>query len=108
MNWRVSAISESRNTIASQWLAPATVGLLHARLRPFSFACGMKIPEAKLGLVTDIWNPGPPVRESNPGLASVIHAVDKLGLNPVKFAGGQGNVGDYAQAEKVVKLAEKK
>ena len=46
--------------------------------------------------------------ESNPGLASVIHAVDKLGLKPVKFAGGQGNVGDYAQAEKVGKLAEKK
>jgi hypothetical protein len=64
--------------------------------------------EAKLGLVTDIWNPGPPVRESNPGLASVIHAVDKLGLKPVKFAGGHGNVGDYAQAEKVVKSAEKK
>jgi hypothetical protein len=48
------------------------------------------------------------VRESNPGLASVIHAVDKLGLKPVKFAGGHGSVGDYAEAEKVVKSAEKK
>jgi hypothetical protein len=38
----------------------------------------------------------------------VIHAVDKLGLKPVKFVGGHGSVGDYAQAEKVVKSAEKK
>jgi len=66
------------------------------------------LPDLKLGLVTDIWNPGPPVTASNPNLASVIHAVDKLGLKPVKFAGGHGSVGDYAQAEKVVKAAEKK
>ena len=66
------------------------------------------IPEAKLGLVTDIWIPGPPVTVSNPNLASVIHAVDKLGLKPVKFAGGHGSVGDYAQAAAVVKAAEHK
>lgn len=66
------------------------------------------IPDAKLGLVTDIWNPGPPVTESNPNLASVIHAVDKLGLKPVKFAGGHGGVGDYAQAAAVVHAADKK
>jgi len=48
------------------------------------------------------------VTSSNPNLASVIHAVDKLGLKPTKFAGGHGSVGDYAQAEKVVKDAEKK
>jgi hypothetical protein len=66
------------------------------------------VPDQKLGLVTDIWNPGPPVTASNPNLASVIHAVDKLGLKPVKFAGGHGAVGDYAQAEAVVKAAERK
>jgi glyoxylase-like metal-dependent hydrolase (beta-lactamase superfamily II) len=66
------------------------------------------LPDLKLGLVTDIWNPGPPVTASNPNLASVIHAVDKLGLKPTKFAGGHGSVGDYAQAEAVVKAAEKK
>ena len=66
------------------------------------------LPDLKLGLVTDIWNPGPPVTASNPNLASVIHAVDKLGLKPTKFAGGHGGVGDYAQAEAVVKAAEKK
>ena len=66
------------------------------------------VPELKLGLVTDIWNPGPPVTASNPNLAAVIHAVDKLGLKPVKFAGGHGSVGDYAQAAAVVKAAERK
>jgi glyoxylase-like metal-dependent hydrolase (beta-lactamase superfamily II) len=66
------------------------------------------LPDLKLGLVTDIWNPGPPVTSSNPNLASVVHAVDKLGLKPTKFAGGHGSVGDYAQAEKIVKAAEKK
>jgi glyoxylase-like metal-dependent hydrolase (beta-lactamase superfamily II) len=66
------------------------------------------LPELKLGLVTDIWNPGPPVTASNPGLASVIHAVEKLGITPQKFAGGHGGVGDYAQAAAVVKAAEGK
>jgi len=66
------------------------------------------VPEAKLGLVTDIWNPGPPVTSSNPNLASVVHAVDRLGVKPVKFAGGHGSVGDYAQAAAVVKAAERK
>ena len=66
------------------------------------------VPDQRLGLVTDIWNPGPPVMASNPNLASVIHAVEKLGLNPVKFAGGHGGVGDYAQAEAVVKAAERR
>ena len=66
------------------------------------------MPDLKLGLVTDIWNPGPTVTASNPNLASVIHAVDKLGLKPTKFAGGHGGVGDYAQAEAVVKAAERK
>jgi glyoxylase-like metal-dependent hydrolase (beta-lactamase superfamily II) len=66
------------------------------------------VPDQKLGLVTDIWNPGPPVTVSNPNLASVIHAVDKLGIKPTKFAGGHGSIGDYAQAEAVVKAAERK
>lgn len=66
------------------------------------------LPELKMGLVTDIWNPGPPVTASNPGLASVIHAVDKLGIKPTRFAGGHGGVGDYAQAEAVVREAERK
>jgi glyoxylase-like metal-dependent hydrolase (beta-lactamase superfamily II) len=66
------------------------------------------LPGLKMGLVTDIWIPGPPVKVSNPNLASVIHAVDKLGLQPVKFAGGHGSVGDYAQAAAVVHAADGK
>jgi len=65
------------------------------------------LPEAKLGFVTDVWIPTPqPVTESNPGLASVIHGVDKWGLKPEKFSGGHGTIGDYAQAAAVVKAAE--
>jgi hypothetical protein len=48
------------------------------------------------------------VTKSNPNLAAAIHAVDKLGLKPVKFAGGHGSVGDYAQAAAVVHAADKK
>ena len=66
------------------------------------------VPDAKLGLVTDIWNPGPPVTASNPNLAAVVHAVDKLAIKPMRFAGGHGAVGDYAQAAAVVKAAERK
>jgi glyoxylase-like metal-dependent hydrolase (beta-lactamase superfamily II) len=66
------------------------------------------IPDAKLGLATDIWNPGPPVTSSNPNLASVIHGVEKWGMTPEKFAGGHGSVGDYAEAAVVVKAAERK
>ncbi len=65
------------------------------------------LPEAKLGFVTDVWIPTPqPVTESNPGLASVIHGVEKWGLKPEKFSGGHGTIGDYAQAAAVVKAAE--
>lgn len=65
------------------------------------------LPELKLGLITDIWNPGPPVTSSNPGLVSVVEAVEKLGIKPTKFAGGHGAVGDYAQMAAVVKAAKK-
>jgi glyoxylase-like metal-dependent hydrolase (beta-lactamase superfamily II) len=64
------------------------------------------IPDQKLGLVTDIWNPGPPVTASNPNLAAIVHGVEKLGLAPEKFAGGHGTTGIYAQAVAAVRAAE--
>ena len=66
------------------------------------------ISDIKLGLITDIWNPGPVLPAYNPNLASVIHAVEKLGIQPVKFAGGHGSTGDYAAAAALVHNAEKK
>ncbi len=61
------------------------------------------IPDAKLGFVTDIWSPGPPLPpKPNPGLVAVVNAVKKAGLQPARFAGGHGSSADYASLEKLV------
>ena len=55
------------------------------------------IPDAKLGFVTDIWSPGPPLPpKPNPGLVAVVNAVKKAGIQPERFAGGHGSNADYA------------
>src|SRR5918992_2244219 len=54
------------------------------------------VPHAKLGYVTDIWTPGPPLpAKPNPGLASVVNTVKRAGLQPERFAGGHGSTSDY-------------
>jgi glyoxylase-like metal-dependent hydrolase (beta-lactamase superfamily II) len=61
------------------------------------------VPDAKLGYVTDIWTPGPPLpAKPNPGLASVVNAVKKAGIQPERFAGGHGSVDDYQKLEKLM------
>jgi glyoxylase-like metal-dependent hydrolase (beta-lactamase superfamily II) len=56
------------------------------------------VPDAKLGYVTDIWTPGPPLpAKPNPGLLSVVTTVKKIGIQPERFAGGHGSVAPYAQ-----------
>jgi len=61
------------------------------------------VPDAKLGFVTDIWSPGPPLPgKPNPGLLSVVNAVNKTNLQPERFAGGHGSTDEYA---KLVRLA---
>jgi glyoxylase-like metal-dependent hydrolase (beta-lactamase superfamily II) len=63
------------------------------------------IPDVKLGFVTDLWSPGrdalPP--KMNPALQSVVNGVKKWNLDPERFAGGHGAVGEYAG---LAKLAE--
>lgn len=55
------------------------------------------VPDAKLGWVTDIWTPGPPLpAKPNPGLMAVVNAVKRAGLQPERFAGGHGSTADYA------------
>jgi hypothetical protein len=55
------------------------------------------VPDAKLGYVTDIWTPGPPLpAKPNPGLLSVVGTVKKIGIQPERFAGGHGSVAPYA------------
>jgi glyoxylase-like metal-dependent hydrolase (beta-lactamase superfamily II) len=60
------------------------------------------VVDAKLGFVTDLWNPGPPVTNVNPNMAAVVKEVAKRGLHPERFAGGHGAVGNYADLEKAV------
>jgi hypothetical protein len=56
------------------------------------------VPDAKLGYVTDIWTPGPPLpAKPNPGLLSVVGTVKKIGIQPERFAGGHGSVAPYGQ-----------
>jgi glyoxylase-like metal-dependent hydrolase (beta-lactamase superfamily II) len=55
------------------------------------------VPDAKLGFVTDIWTPGPPLpAKPNPGLMAVVNTVKRAGLQPERFAGGHGGTADYA------------
>jgi len=61
------------------------------------------VPDAKLGFVTDIWTPGPPLpAKPNPGLAAVVNTVKKAGIQPERFAGGHGSVDDYQKLEKLM------
>jgi glyoxylase-like metal-dependent hydrolase (beta-lactamase superfamily II) len=61
------------------------------------------VPDAKLGYVTDIWTPGPPLpAKPNPGLAAVVNTVKKAGIQPERFAGGHGSVDEYQKLEKLM------
>jgi glyoxylase-like metal-dependent hydrolase (beta-lactamase superfamily II) len=63
------------------------------------------VPDAKLGWITDLWSPGRDQlpAKMNPALQSVVNGVKKWNLDPERFAGGHGSVGDYAG---LAKLAE--
>jgi glyoxylase-like metal-dependent hydrolase (beta-lactamase superfamily II) len=61
------------------------------------------VPDAKLGFVTDVWTPGPPLpMKPNPGLASVVNTVKRAGLQPERFAGGHGSTADYQLLARLV------
>jgi glyoxylase-like metal-dependent hydrolase (beta-lactamase superfamily II) len=60
------------------------------------------VPDAKLGIVTDLYVPGASVRPTAL-VAALVKGVDKWGIKPERFAGGHGSVGPYAD---VVKAAQ--
>ncbi|HXM83074.1 MAG TPA: MBL fold metallo-hydrolase [Burkholderiales bacterium] len=61
------------------------------------------VPDAKLGFVTDLWSPGrdPLPAKITPPLAAVTAGVKKAGIEPARFAGGHGSVGDFAPLQKL-------
>ena len=60
------------------------------------------VPDAKLGYVTDVWTPGPPLPDKpNPALLSVVNTVKRAGIEPTRFAGGHGATADYAPLAKL-------
>jgi len=61
------------------------------------------VPDAKLGIVTDLYAPGEPP-PSNANVAALVKGVDNWGIKPERFAGGHGSVGPYAD---VVAAAKK-
>jgi len=60
------------------------------------------VPDAKLGFVTDLWNPGQPLAaKANAGQLALVNAVKKAGIQPERFAGGHGSVAPYASLTQV-------
>ena len=63
------------------------------------------VPDAKLAFVTDLWNPGPINGPANPAMVSIVRGVEKMGIQPERFAGGHGGVGNYADLVQAVQKA---
>jgi glyoxylase-like metal-dependent hydrolase (beta-lactamase superfamily II) len=63
------------------------------------------IPDAKLGIVTDLYTPGAPVTY-NTEVAALAKGVDKWGIKPERFAGGHGSAGPYADVVAAVQKAQ--
>ena len=59
------------------------------------------VPDAKLGVVTDLYTPGAPV-SSNPMVLALVKGIEKMGFKPETIAGGHGTVGPYADVIQAV------
>jgi glyoxylase-like metal-dependent hydrolase (beta-lactamase superfamily II) len=59
------------------------------------------VPDAKVGVVTDLYVPGAPV-VPNPMVFALVKGIDKLGLKPETIVGGHGSVGPYADVIQAV------
>jgi glyoxylase-like metal-dependent hydrolase (beta-lactamase superfamily II) len=61
------------------------------------------VPDARFGVITDLYTPGAPV-PSNATVAALVKGIDKMGIKPETIGGGHGTVGPYAD---VVQAAQK-
>ena len=59
------------------------------------------IPDAKVGVVTDLYVPGAPVIP-NPMVLALVKGIDKWGLKPETIVGGHGSVGPYSDVIQAV------
>jgi len=62
------------------------------------------VPDAKLGIVTDLYVPGAPV-SANDNVAALVKGVNKWGIKPERFAGGHGSVDPYADVLQAMQKA---
>jgi glyoxylase-like metal-dependent hydrolase (beta-lactamase superfamily II) len=62
------------------------------------------VPDAKLGIVTDLYVPGAPVT-ANDEVAALVKGVNQWGIKPERFAGGHGSVGPYADVVQAIQKA---
>lgn len=87
--------------VAERYTIPDGKREVTAYLADNPHAAGMLIgyiADARLGFVTDLWSPGaaPLPDKITPALAALVNTVKKVGIAPLKFAGGHGATGDYA------------
>jgi glyoxylase-like metal-dependent hydrolase (beta-lactamase superfamily II) len=62
------------------------------------------VPDARLGIVTDLYIPGAPV-PSNENVAALVKGVNQWGIKPERFAGGHGSVDPYADVVQAIQKA---
>jgi hypothetical protein len=95
--------------VADKWSVKDGDREIDAFLLDNPHAKGYLIPyvaDAKMGFVTDLWNPGAPINQVNPNLVAIVKGVEKFGIKPERFAGGHGAIGNYADLEKAVNAAK--
>ena len=59
------------------------------------------VPDAKLGVVTDLYVPGAPV-SPNAMVMALVKGLEKWGIKPETIAGGHGSVGPYSDVTQAV------
>jgi glyoxylase-like metal-dependent hydrolase (beta-lactamase superfamily II) len=59
------------------------------------------VPDARLGIVSDLYVPGAPVH-ANEVVLALVKSVEKWEIKPERFAGGHGSTGSYADVIQAV------
>jgi hypothetical protein len=107
--YRLASYTPRVTEVADKWSVNDGGRTIEAYLIETPHAAGYLmpyVPDAKLGFVTDLWNPGGPIPAMpNPNMVSVVRAVEKAGIQPERFAGGHGGVGNYADLAQAVQRA---